>query len=145
MTNLPHFSHIDISQIRGSQRKYYISWCPFHLLKHRLIPQPNSFTQMASILSFIWNRNVGFCRESEALSTQVWEPYHVTIKRNPLTSPEGRCWRLSVWKSFQSHSKSSGAPLNLGQLQAVRVETLWDSSESSKKWSSCQNLSKSKV
>lgn len=77
--------------------------------------------------------------------TQVCEPCHITIKRNPSISPEGWWWRLSVWKFFQSNSKSSRTPMNPSQLHTVQALKLWDSSESSKKSSSCQNLSKSKI
>ena len=77
--------------------------------------------------------------ERTAMSTQVWEPCHVTIKRNPSASPKGWCWRLSVWKFFQSHFKSSRTPLNPRQLHTIQEEKLWDSSESSKMSSSCQN------
>lgn len=90
-------------------------------------------------------RNFGLYHERKVISTQVWEPYHVTIKCNPSPSPEGWWWRLSVRKFFQSHSNSSRTPLNSSQLHSIHVEKLWDSSESFMRSSSCQNLYKSKV
>lgn len=69
------------------------------------------------------------------------EPSRVTVKCNPFPSPERWCWRLSVWKFIQSHSKNSRMPLNSGQLRSVHVERLRDSGESSKETLFCQNAS----
>lgn len=69
------------------------------------------------------------------------EPSRVTVKCSMFPSPEWWCWRLSVWKFVQSHSKNSRMPLNSGQLRSVHVERLRDSVESSKETSFCQNAS----
>lgn len=71
----------------------------------------------------------------------LWEPSHVTVKCNPFPSAERWCWRLSVWKFVQCHSKNSRMPLNSGQLRSVHVERLQDSGESSKETLFCQNAS----
>lgn len=113
--------------------------CPsLSLIVPEFLPVKGEFFCYCSVFTLQYNlftlqlRKV-FCETIRVKALNMWQPLvftkrekniithisrYITIKDNTSTYAAGWCWRLSVWKCFQSHSKNYGAPLNISQLQA---------------------------